>query len=368
MYRFLIFWLLLAAVLAGPAASRATTSTSGNLAINVTPAPATVTNQTIESVAFSGSSVQFAASGPYYVGTLTTNLDPQTPTFNNLTGASYQLVASGGSCSGGDTTHFQIIGDGVYTNTLAAGTYTLCITASATGLTPYTATFAGITEGNKIDAATSYCAANGGGDGSSSPWQAACIQAAMNAASNGDTVYLASGNWELSTANPPATTSKSINLVGAGSGNTFNAYGQPNNASGDHLAATTSNNITRIYTSGTSYINGAGTGGYVGFSSCANVAVAHIFVDGSLATDGGGPWGTLNFNNCSKVDVNDIRVLAFSDSAISAEAQFWIGATNNVTAENSVFADTYVSGQFYPSAGVLEVIVGNYVTVTNSSF
>jgi hypothetical protein len=118
MYRFLRFLLPLAAFLI-PATSWATTTTSANLAIDVTPAP--VADQTIESIQLSGSNVHFAASGPYYVGTLTTNLSPQTPTYNNLSGASYQLVASGGSCSGGDTTHFQIIGDGVYTNTLAAG-------------------------------------------------------------------------------------------------------------------------------------------------------------------------------------------------------------------------------------------------------
>src|ERR1700752_971035 len=123
MYRFLKFLLPLAAFV-GPATSWAMTSTSGTLTIDVT--PPTVADQTIQSVQLSGSNVQFAASGPYYVGTLTTNLAPQTPTFNNLSGASYQLVTSGGSCSGGDTTHFQIIGDGVYTNTLAAGTYTLC--------------------------------------------------------------------------------------------------------------------------------------------------------------------------------------------------------------------------------------------------
>src|SRR6266436_5275177 len=307
MYRFLKFLLPLAAFVI-PATSWATTTTSGNLAINVTPAPVTGADPTIQSVQLSGSTVQFAASGPYYVGTLTTNLTPQTPTFNNISGASYQLAASGGSCSGGDTTHFQIIGDGVYTNALAAGTYRLCITASATGVASYTATFTGITEGHKIDAATTYCASNGGGNGSSgSPWQAACIQAAVNAAVAGDTVFLAAGNWALHTGSggdTPVVVPIGINFVGAGSGNTFNTYGTPNydNTTGTNdLCPTASSNITCVYPVGTN--NNSGLGGYIRFGgtdwtpSCTNVTVTHLYIDGSLVTAGGGQWATLNSIN-----------------------------------------------------------------------
>jgi hypothetical protein len=66
------------------------------------------------------------------------------------------------------------------------------------------------------------CAANGGGDGSTAhPWQAACIQAAINAAVDGNTVFLAAGNWELNTAAASVSTGKNISLVGTGSGNTL---------------------------------------------------------------------------------------------------------------------------------------------------
>jgi hypothetical protein len=386
MQRFLILWLFLAAILAGPATSWATTSTSGNLAINVTPAP-TVTNQTIESVQLSGSSVQFAASGPYYVGTLTTNLSPQTPTFNNVSGASYQLVASGGSCSGGDTTHFQINGDGVYTNTLAAGTYTLCITASATGVTPYTATFTGITEGHKIDAAATYCANNGGGNGSSSsPWHTACLQAAVNAAVAGDTVYLAAGNWELSTGDSaPVVISGTVNLLGAGSGNTFSAQGQITNGSGSDLCPTSSSTITCVETVGTtdySYQTEplGGGAGYILYgsptstdASCANITIAHIFVDGSLHTDGGFQWGTLNVEYCSgPITITDIRALAYngSNASITSEGQFYINRSSNVAVQNSVFAEPVsgISGMYYPNQQVFQQDWGVNFTISNNIF
>jgi hypothetical protein len=380
MYRFLIFWYLLAAVLAGPPASQAMTSTSRNLAINVTP-PANLTNQTIESVQLSGSSVQFAESGPYYLGTLTTNLGPQTPTFNNLSGASYQLVASGGSCSGGDTTHFQISGDGIYTTTLAAGTYTLCITASATGVTPYTATFAGITEGHKIDAAAGYCANNGGGNGSSSsPWQASCIQAAVDAAVNGDTVFLAAGNWALHTGgvgDTPVTITASINLVGAASGNTFNVYGQPNysNTAATNLCPSTS--ITCVATTGTN--NTSGQGGFIQFvgtsefsgTACTNVAASHIYIDGSAATAGGGQYGTLNFLNCpGPIAVSDIRVLNFHTNSIASESQFATDQISNLTVQNSVFTVPVDSSNpsFYAGNEIFSIGGGNTALIKNNVF
>ena len=387
MQRFLILWLSLAAVLAGPATTWAMTSTSRNLAVSVTPGQ-TDTNQTITSVQLSGSSVLFSASGPYYLGTLTTNLSPQTPTFNNLNGASYQLVASGGSCSGGDTTHFQISGDGVYTNALAAGTYKLCITASATGVTPFTATFTGITEGNKIDAVASYCAANGGGNGTSgSPWQDACIKAAENAAVNGDTVFLQAGNWSLPTNGTFVTTSKSINLVGAGSGNTFDAYGHPSNASSTDLCPSTS--MTCVATTGSSTCatqsggspqGNACTGGAVSFTNCSNVVVTHINFDGSNATAGGDADATLNFRDCpGPLAVDDIRLLTYNQVAVNVpETQFFPTSINipqssctaagstGLNVKNSIFA--LPTGNTNGPANVFEDVFVSGAFITNNVF
>jgi hypothetical protein len=325
----------------------------------------------ITSVQLSGSSVQFAASGPYYVGTLTTNLSPQTPTFNNLSGAFYQLVGSAGSCSGGDTTHFQIMNGGdVYTNALLAGTYKLCITAGAARIASYTATFAGITEGHKIDASSAtYCTGNGSGT-RASPWQSVCIQNAVKAAVAGDTVFLPAGNWALNTANTGVTISKTINLVGAGSGNRFSAVGNPLAPGYTDPCPTSLSTLTCVATEGTTTIL-ATTGGWIHFSSCNNVSVSHLFVDGSRVATGGGNYSTLNFANCRGVTVNDIRVLGFDNSAVSGETQFAINATNNALVENSSLAapiDLSGGGVWYSPGGGLQSGVGNYHTVKNNYF
>ena len=302
----------------------------------------------ILSTQLSGTTVQFAASAPYYVGTLTTNMSPATPTFNNLTSPTYTLVASGGGCSGGDTTHFSITSGDVYTNTIAAGTYTLCITAAATGFASLTTQFT-VTEGHKLDAAVTYCPGNGGGSGTSgSPWHAACIQAAVNAAAAGDTVFLAGGNWALSTADSSQVSiSTAINLVGVGSGNSFDVWGHVSNINGVDQCPTAGTSITCVYTTGTSYSyatapHHAGTISFI--SPCNTDTVAHIFLDGSKSTDGGGTWGLLNFQNCNTITVNDVRHLAFSNSSISGEAQFYMFQSNSVAVNNSVFADPIHSG------------------------
>jgi hypothetical protein len=108
-------------------------------------------NQSIQSVVLSGDNVTYdSATGPFYVGTLTANMSPTTPVFSGA----YQLVGSGGSCSGGDTTHFQIVNGDVETagtSAPAAGSYTICVTASETGLTSVTQAFT-ITAGHLINA------------------------------------------------------------------------------------------------------------------------------------------------------------------------------------------------------------------------
>jgi hypothetical protein len=188
--------------------------------------------------------------------------------------------------------------------------------------------------GTNVIQATDYVAANGGGDGSAAnPWNGAAIQAALNAASSGDIVFLAAGNWSLS--GTPVVTSKSgITLTGAGSGNTFDAYGHPNNGAGGPVGT-----YTRIATD-TKY----GSPAWLQFVNCSGITVSHIFVDGSQATAGGDENGTLNFRSCPDPlanpnapgpNVNDIRVLSYSGSA---ETQFYISLCNNATVQNSVFA------------------------------
>lgn len=324
----------------------------------------------IQSIVLSGASVQFAASAPYYVGTLTTNLSPQTPTFNNHPGSSYTLVSSGGSCSGGDTAHFQIIGDGVYTNALAAGTYTLCVTASAAGIAPVTQLFTNITEGNKIDAAASFCAVHGGGDGSSgTPWQAACIQAAANSAVDGDTVFLAAGNWALNITASPVVSSTSINLVGAGSGNTFSPAGNINNASGADFCPTSST-VTCVYAtppSSSQVSECGGTGGYIQLTGNI-VAVSHIFFDGSPATDGGDACALLSFRNVpGSATATDIRTLAYFHTTVAnAETQIAAFSSNNVTWQNSHFADPFDMSLGYTNSQVLSTVTDNVETLKNS--
>ncbi len=339
-------------------------------------------SQTIASIVLDNTATTTGLSSGTLVGTLSVALSAPTPTFD-YTGTNLHLSTSGadsgGVCNGTNGAangSFQITSAGILeTNgSPTAGSKLICVAGAAAGVTASGQAFT-ITVGHLIVAST-LCAAHGGGDGSSgSPWQAACIQAAFDAAVDGDTVFLASGNWALSTGSLPALTAKAINLVGAGSSNTFNELGQPNNASGALVTATTSNNITRIYTTGTVFTGGAGTGGYIGFHGtgsfgspdCNHISVSHLLVDGSSSTDGGGPNGTLNFLECSDIDIDDIRVIAFAGPQ-SAEGQFWMGDTNNITIENGVFADHYTTSSFYWSSVVAETVIGNHVTVTNSSF
>ena len=207
--------------------------------------------------------------------------------------------------------------------------------------------------GTNIIQATDYVAANGGGDGSAAnPWHGAAIQAALNAASAGDTVYLAAGNWSLS-GTPVVSSVSNITLTGAGSGNTFDAYGHPNNGKGGPVGT-----YTRIATD-TRY----GTAAWLQFVDCSNVTVSHIYVDGSQATAGGDERGTLNFRSCPDPyvaptapgpDVDDIRVLSYAKSNISPEPQFFIQFSNNATVQNSIFAEALATNNTYSGAQVFQ--------------
>jgi hypothetical protein len=271
------------------------------------------------------------------------------------------------STNGAGNGSFQIVGDSLETNgTPAAGTYKVCVAAIQAGTS--NGSLAGaftITAGNLIKA-TNYCASNGGGDGSSSnPWKDACIQAAVNAAAAGDTVFLAAGNWTLPTNGSGVTISKVLNLVGAGSGNTFDAYGHPNNANGS-----ASGTVTRVFTSGTVITNAPG-----GFIACRNggpINVSHIFFDGSVSTTGNDSTATMTFDHCADPNqsvgplVNDVRSwgyvggvnnpnCSFSTTGC-AETQFWMYWTGNATIQNSVFATppVFLQAGEWPAAQIFQ--------------
>jgi len=266
-------------------------------------------------------------------------------------------------------------GADVYTNTLAAGTYKLCITASATGITSYTATFSSVTEGNKINA-TSFCAAHGGGTGSSgSPWQQECIQAAVNTAVSGDTVFLAAGNWALNTSGTGVSISTTINLIGAGSGNTFSVYGNPAQPSITDPCPTALSTLTCVAVTGTSNINSP-PGGWIHYFSCTGELVAHMYLDGSTTVTNGGAFAELNADNCTNFTVNDVAGLGLDDNTLSVETHVFFIRMTNLLLENSTFASPIdIKGcamppncTFYAPGGGVQSDSGKFETVQNNYF
>jgi hypothetical protein len=347
---------------------------------NSASASATVTVsgiQTISSIALSNNSTTTGLSSRTPIGTFSAIMNPLTPAFS-YTGTNLHLSTtgtdSGGLCNstnGAGNGSFQIInGDTLATNgTLNSGSKSICVAASEAGLSAKGQAFT-INVGNRIDAAATYCSANGGGDGSSgNPWQAACIQAAINAAANGDTVFLAAGNWQLQIAMAPVITgNKSVNLLGAGSGNTFDYLGHPTNGSGGPVGTVApGGTVTRVYTSGTSGMGG----GYIAFGNydslgsttgCAGgnpaPTVSHIYFDGSLAQsetawqEFGDYNGTLNFQSCQNATVTDIRVLQNTNPP-SPNTQLWVRDSKNFTLLNSVMAMPNQGGS-YPGNQVIQ--------------
>jgi hypothetical protein len=335
----------------------------------------TATSQTISSIALSNNSTTNGLPSGTSVGTLSVTMSPMAPTFS-YSGSNLHLSASGtdsgGVCNATNSAgngSFQIIdGDTLATNgTLTSGSKSICVAASEAGVAAKGQAFT-ITVGNRIDAAATYCAANGGGDGSSgNPWQAACIQAAINAAVNGDTVFLAAGNWQLQIANAPVVTgNKNVSVLGAGSGNTLDVFGHPSNGSGGPVGSS----VTRIYTSGT---NGLG-GGYftvglynqLGSTGCASAnpgpTISHLYVDGSLTqsqgnTGGnGGINGTMSIQSCNNVTIDDIRVLqcCATNPVPSPETNFFMWSSSNNTIRNSIFTMPKIPGSNYSYAQALQ--------------
>ncbi len=230
--------------------------------------------------------------------------------------------------------------------------------------------------GTRRNAAVTDCPSHGGGSGTTgSPWTGACIQAAVTAVAAGDTVFLAAGNWRLDLAAATISIAKSINLVGAASGNAFDAYGHPQNGycSTNGSDACLPAGFTRIYQGGT------GSTGYIQFEGCSNEYVGHIFVDGSPATAGGNLQGIMNFDNCTNVVVDDIHSWSFASGAAgictvscSGETQFSFNQCVNCTAKNSVFApapylDNNGSG-LYASAQTFQAQSEGNMLIQNNLF
>jgi hypothetical protein len=182
-------------------------------------------------------------------------------------------------------------------------------------------------------------------------------------------VFLRGGNWALNTGDAaPVQINTAINLIGAGSGNTFDAWGHINNATGADFCPTSGSSITCVYGTGPSYNFGSfpagGGAGYIywgvfsGLANCANSNISHIFFDGSLTTDGGDYLGLLVVSQCNgPMTVSDIRFLSFNNKFAgvnNAETQFFPRLSENITIKDSVFAaaaSSITSGNYGPAQG-----------------
>jgi hypothetical protein len=286
-----------------------------------------------------------------FYATLTSSGGGSAPTASLSANPTSIVSGSSATLTWSSTNATSCTGTGFSTNAVSGSasvsptvTTNYSVSCTGTGGTVSASVTVAVTTGRVIQA-TDYVAANGGGDGSAAnPWHGAAIQAALNAAFAGDTVYLAAGNWSLS-GTPVVSSVSNITLTGAGSGNTFDAYGHPNNGKGEPVAT-----YTRVATD-TRY----GSAAWLQFANCSNVTVSHIYFDGSQATAGGDERGTLNFRSCPDPyvaptapgpNVDDIRVLSFHDASISPETQFFIQFSNNATVQNSVFTASLTNGTY----------------------
>jgi hypothetical protein len=365
-----------------PATTTYSVSCTGSGGTASASATVTVTGtQSIQTISLSHNSTTTGLSSGSAVGTFGVTLNPISPTFS-YTGTNLHLSTtgtdSGGVCNstnGAANGSFQIInGDTLATNgTLTSGNKSICVAASQAGVAAKGQTFT-ISVSNRIDAST-FCAANGGGNGSiGSPWQAACIQAAVNAAGSGDTIFLAAGHWALNTANAPVNVgSKTIHFVGAGSGNTFDSFGHISNPNGNQPTGT----FTRVFSTGASASNTGGpgsgqcvtagvTGGWIEFDSPgANNSLEHLFIDGSNATAGGSQCGIITLHVVSNTYANDIRHLACSNPTICGpfytEPQWAPVLTSGDTTINSLWAEpaNSISGGGYGTGQVFQIVTGN---------
>jgi hypothetical protein len=361
-----------------PATTTYSVSCTGSGGTASAAATVTVTGtQSIQTISLSDNSTTTGLSSGSAVGTFGVTLTPISPTFS-YTGTNLHLSTtgtdSGGVCNstnGAANGSFQIInGDTLATNgTLTSGSNSICVAASQAGVAAKGQTFT-ISVTNRIDAST-FCGANGGGNGSiGSPWQAACIQAAVNAARSGDTIFLAAGHWALNTANAPVNVgSKTIHFVGAGSGNTFDSFGHISNPNGNQPTGT----FTRVFSTGPSATSVGGqcttpgaTGGYISFTNPGTGnSFEHIFIDGSGATAGGSQCGIVTLHVVTNTYANDVRHLACSNPSLCGpfytEPQWAPVLTSGDKTINSLWAEpaNSISGGQYGSGQVFQIVNGN---------
>jgi hypothetical protein len=343
-----ILFLLASAVLASTASWA--TSVSKNIDITITPA--------------GGPSTTYLSASNVDTPSLNSGVNTTIPNggsailtwdSTNAGSCSSPNFSTGGSPGIGSATVFPTAGTNTYTVNCGGTAASATVTVS----------------GTRRDAAATYCAANGGGDGSSgNPWHDTCIQAAVNAAAAGDTVFLAAGNWSLPVTGAGVTVAKQLNIVGAGSGNTFDAYGHPNNPTGNPVGT-----YTRIYTSGTF---GGGSGGFLKCTGGGPMNVSHLFVDGSLAAAGSTPQdaATLTFNNCPSPTasvgpyVNDIRSWGGNGHAWGYyETQFMVYQTGALTLKNSMISEApIIFNTQYPPSQIFQSQEYNKELVSNNIF
>jgi hypothetical protein len=313
-------------------------------------------------------------------------------TLNSLAGAT---IPNGGSAmlTWDSSSAASCAGTGFSTGGAVSGS----VTVSPTTTTAYSVTCGGASAAATVSvsgtlrnpAGDGTCTANGGGTGSSgSPWRYNCIQAAVNASTAGDTIKLAGGNWRLDTADAAfVAIDKAITLVGAGSGNTFDAYGHINNASGTTQCPTAGTSITCVYQTGPSHASnptpvppGIIVFGQVNCVSpfacpvqafsdtnCANVTVTHIFFDGSVTTAGGNYAGLLSFNNCAgPVTLADIRFLTVNLS-VGSETQLYASGTQDIVIRDSMLGNPQVAGS-YQWGQAFESVLDRRETLINNVF
>src|SRR5262249_26794359 len=213
------------------------------------------------------------------------------------------------------------------------------------------------------------------------------------AASDGDTVFLASGNWALTSTHQAVVVTKALHVVGAGSGNTFDIYGHPNNTNGNAINATTSNGITRIFTTGAftgcsfdaqhpqcTSARPGGPGGSLQFgiasgsTNCVNVSLEHMAVDGSVGYSGGDRFAPASFLSCQGPGlVNDIRSLSFGSPTLigAGETQFNVSdVSQNITIQNSVFSEPAIidGNGNYPGTQAFQITDAINITLNNDYF
>src|SRR5262249_9960718 len=158
----------------------------------------------------------------------------------------------------------------------------------------------------------------------------------------------------------------------AGSGNTFDTHGHPNNGRGPAVGT-----YTRVYVAGPVMY---GPGGFIGFTNCSGTpgpTVSHIFFDGSSSipanqSDNGGDFsGLINFIYCNAPTVDDIRVLSFINAGVMPNAQYFIfgdSTHGSSVTKNSIIAESFVSGTGYSSGQLLQEQNHPFATVDNNVF